>query len=89
MLIQIDFDVSADALARVQQLLNDTSERDVDFNGVSFEIVRGDGTEIADNDESDPYDVARLFTAIQGAIAGPIETPDGYRRDSTGKVFHE
>lgn len=87
MRIQIDYDVSDEAVARVQQLLDDTALRDVDFNGAEFSIERGDCTMVVDDGKYDQYDTLRLFQAVQAAIAGETGAPDGYRKISSGEAF--
>lgn len=87
MIIQIDYDVSDEAVARVSQLLDDTALRDIDFNGAAFVIERGDGTCIVDYGGVGEYDASTLFAAINEEIHGDRQVPDGFRMTAKGEIF--
>lgn len=87
MRIQIDYEVSPAAFARIEQLIADTEEHDVDFNGANIVIERGAGTFVVDDAGICGYDVARLFSAVQSIVARTWEEPAGYRKISTGKLI--
>lgn len=62
--------VSPSAVARVRRLLDDTALRNVDFNGVKFELARGDATWIDAEHYPDQGAANRLFSDVQRIING-------------------
>lgn len=65
--ITIANDVPAHTVAKIQEVLDETALRDVNWNGVNFQIERGDFTYI-DNDES--TDAVKILHKINDIIAG-------------------
>lgn len=68
--IHIAYEVSDAAMGRVEALLNEVAERDINWNGADFQIVRDDFTCIP-GDES--ADAVNLLYQIEAAIAGENE----------------
>ncbi|MPQ71481.1 hypothetical protein [Pseudomonas sp. MWU12-2323] len=68
--IQIAYDVSEAAVARVRALLEDVALRDSVWNGADFHIERADFTCMPDNDGDD---ADALFRKIQSAINDETE----------------
>lgn len=65
--VEIAHEVPEAAVSRVKVVLARFAERDVDFNGAEFELVRGDYTCLPDLDGDD---ACRLFNQVQAAIQG-------------------
>ncbi|MTH45405.1 hypothetical protein [Intestinirhabdus alba] len=65
--ITIANEVPAQTVAKIQAVLDDTALRDASWNGVNFQIERGDFTCI-ENDES--AEAVRLLHKINDIIAG-------------------
>jgi hypothetical protein len=65
--IQIAYEVSSAATARVEALLAEAAQNDVNWNGADFRIERDDFTCIPDNDSAD---AVSLMIKIDRAIAG-------------------
>lgn len=69
--ICIAHDVSDEAVARVEALLDETALRDPDWNGAEFCIVRNDFTAI---DDSNGIRAAILLSAVHRAIQENMQT---------------
>lgn len=65
--IVIDHDVQDEKLKEIELLLNDVAIRDVNWNGVHFEIERGDFTCIPDDESAD---AVKFLNKIQEIISG-------------------
>lgn len=68
-IIQIAFEESAEAVARVQHLLDETALRNPNWNGAEFTIERDDFTCIPDREDAD---AVSLFYDIQRALRNEI-----------------
>jgi len=64
--IQIAYEVSDAAVARVEAVLDDVAKFDSFWSGADFRIERADFTCIPDHDGDD---AGRLFNKIQAAIS--------------------
>ena len=65
--VQIAYEVSDVAVARVHAVLEETSQRDVNWSGADFRIERADFTCLPDDDSAN---AVQLFGRIQAAISG-------------------
>lgn len=65
--ITIAHHVSNEAVEEIKSMLNDVAQRDANWNGVSFDIERGDFTCI-EGDES--ADAVKLLKKIDRIITG-------------------
>lgn len=65
--ITIANEVSAQAVAKIRELLDDVALRDINWNGAEFQLERGDFTCI-ENDDS--HEAALLLRKIDDIIAG-------------------
>lgn len=63
--ISIAYEETAEAVARVQALLDEVAMRDPNWNGADFKIVRDDFTCITDNES---YDAVALLHRIIDAL---------------------
>jgi hypothetical protein len=68
--VQIAYEVSPAALARVKALLADVAVHDCNWNGADFRIERGDFTCLPDDDSAD---AVGLLGKIQAAIGNESE----------------
>lgn len=68
--IQIAYEESAEAVARVRALLQDVALRDPNWNGAEFEIERDDYTCIPDRDDAD---ACALLIDIQRVLRNETE----------------
>lgn len=66
--INIDYDVSDDAVKRVRAALDDVAKRDPNWNGAEFTIARNDFTSIDSDDEIAGASLLHsvVFPAIRG-----------------------
>ncbi|MCO6599436.1 hypothetical protein KGY91_18295 [Enterobacter hormaechei] len=65
--ILIAQEVQEDKIHKIEELLHEVALRDVNFNGVHFEIERGDFTCIPDDESAD---AVKLLNKIQEIISG-------------------
>lgn len=75
--------VSAEALARVKRLIEASSMRDIELQGITIDIERDDATWC---DGTRPEDTALLY-AVQREISGENESPEGYGTTAFGITY--
>ena len=68
-IIQIAYEETQEAVARVRELLDETALRDPNWNGAQFEVERDDFTCIPGRDDAD---AAVLFGKVQRALRNEL-----------------
>lgn len=71
--ITIAYEVPAERVSKIQAFLANVALRDVDFNGIVFEVERGDYTSF---DSASPYGLQndmRLLSEVQAIASGEDE----------------
>ena len=84
MIIQISYDESSEAFERVKALVEASSVRDADLQGVDVIVERGDFTCIPDVDGSD---ATTVLLAVQAELRGQRSVPDGRGITIFGAVY--